>query len=88
MLCAAYEEHFGLDVRIAQVSRFNRAETPQEPSKVEDTGDVTLSIDLLTAGTLTESEDTTLIEASIENNDSLRALVDSMEAPRSGTTRE
>ncbi len=81
MLCAAYEEHFGLDVRIAQVPQFDRADTPKEPSKVEDTGDVTLTIDLPTADTLTESEDTTLIEPSIENNDSIRALVDSMAAP-------
>ena len=81
MLCAAYEEHFGLDVRIAHMPQLEHQHTPKKPPKSGDTGDVTLTIDLPTAATLTESEVTTFLQPSIENDDSLRALVDSMDAP-------
>lgn len=85
MLCSAYEEHFGLDVRIAPISETKaRVRTSQGLSTSRDAHNRTLTIDLPTDDTLTGTTNGALIESHTISPDYFRTLVDSMEAPAPG----
>jgi hypothetical protein len=79
MLCSAYEQHFGLEVRIARVSEDHRSPFPQ--SKGRD-GRV-LELIARAEDNALDSADMTLVGGAAENG-VLRGLIDLMAAPSIG----
>jgi nucleoside-diphosphate-sugar epimerase len=79
MLCSAYEQHFGLDIRIARVPEAHHH--PSSKSKERD-GRV-LELIAPTEETALDSADTTLVESATDDG-ILRGLLDLMEAPGPG----
>jgi UDP-glucuronate decarboxylase len=78
MLCSAYEQHFGLEVRIAHIPEDH---TPIPKPNDEDGRLLKLSAP--TEETVLDSVDTTLIGTVVEDG-VLRGLIDLMEAPSLG----
>jgi UDP-glucuronate decarboxylase len=79
MLCSAYEQHFGLEVRIARTPDDHRS--PMSTSKDRD-GRV-LELIAPTEDTTLNSADTTLVGSAAEDG-VLRGLIDLMAAPSIG----
>jgi UDP-glucuronate decarboxylase len=78
MLCSAYEQHFGLEVRVAGVP-----EARQQSSKHKDGDGRVLEVIAPADETPVDSVDTTLVDNNTKD-DVLRGLVDLMEAPGPG----
>ena len=76
MLCSAYEQHFGLEVRIAR----DPVARQQRMSKGNDRGGRTLELIAPAVETPVDSADTTLIESAAEDG-VVRDLFNLMEAP-------
>jgi nucleoside-diphosphate-sugar epimerase len=76
MLCSAYEQHFGLEVRIARVPEAHH----QPTSKNNNPGGQVLEVNAPAEETVLNSEDTTLVESAADDG-VLQSLIDLMEAP-------
>jgi nucleoside-diphosphate-sugar epimerase len=76
MLCSAYEQHFGLEVRIARVPEAHH----QPKSRSNNGGGQVLEVIAPVEETVLDSADTTLVE-SAANDGVLQSLIDLMEAP-------
>jgi UDP-glucuronate decarboxylase len=76
MLCSAYEQHFGLEVRIARVPEARH----QPKSKSNDGGGQVLEVIAPAEETALNSADTTLVESAVSDG-VLQSLVDLMAAP-------
>jgi UDP-glucuronate decarboxylase len=79
MLCSAYEQHFGLEVRIARVSEDHRSPVAQSEGRDGRVLELIASAE----DTALDSADATLVGSAAENG-VLRGLIDLMAAPSIG----
>lgn len=79
MLCSAYEQHFGLEVRIVRTPEDHRSPS----SKSKDRDGRVLELTAPTEDTALNSADTTLVGSAAEDG-VLRGLIDLMAAPSIG----
>jgi UDP-glucuronate decarboxylase len=82
MLCSAYEQHFGLEVRIARIPEDHRSPV----SKSKDRDGRVLELTAPAEDTALDSADTTLVGSATEDR-VLRGLIDLMATPGIGKAR-